>query len=134
MLADKSVRYQVIVDVGSDPDSGKRRQVRRRYVKEEDAKSALTEIAGKVARDEFVPRKSFSFDELCDDWLASLHGLRATTIAGYRYDLAPMRETHGSLPVQRLTRRHVDDAVAALSAGGTKTARAVSASLGWRGR
>ena len=122
-LAGKTIRYQLTVDVGSDPDTGKRRQVRRRFEKEEDAKSALIEIAGRVARDEFVPRKAFSVDNLCSDWLASLHGLRATTIAGYEYDLAPLRETHGTLPVQRLTRRHVDDLVTALRVGGTKTAK-----------
>jgi hypothetical protein len=82
-LADKTIRYELTVDVGSDPDTGKRRQVRRRFVKEEDAKSALTEISGKVARDEYVPRKAFSVEELCADWLASLHGLRATSIASY---------------------------------------------------
>ena len=122
-LADKSIRYQLIVDVGVDPDTGKRRQVRRRFKSEEGAKSALTDISGRVARDEFVPRRAFSVDELCTDWLASLHGLRATTIASYGYDLAPLRETHGALPVQRLTRRHVDDLVADLRVGGTKTAK-----------
>jgi hypothetical protein len=122
-LADKSIRYQLTVDVGTDPDTGKRRQVRRRFQKKDDAKSALTEISGKVARDEFVPGRAFSVDDLCADWLASLHGLRATTIAGYEYDLAPLRETHGVLPVQRLTRRHIDDLVTGLSAGGSKTAK-----------
>src|SRR4051794_23407897 len=111
MLVDKSIRYQLIADAGADPDAGKRRQVRRRFERLEDAKNALTEISGKVARDEFVPRRAFTVEDLCADWLASLHGLRATTIAGYEYDLAPLREIHGALPVQRLTRRHIDDLV-----------------------
>ena len=89
----------------------------------EQADDGLTEISAKVARDEFVPRRAFSVDELCADWLASLLGLRATTIAGYEYDLAPLRETHGALSVQRLTRRHIDDLVTDLSVGGTKTAK-----------
>jgi integrase len=122
-LADGSIRYQLIVDVGADPDTGKQRQVRRRFEKAEDAKRALTETSGKVARGEFVPRKAFSVDELCADWLASLHGLRATTIAGYEYDLASLWEAHATMPVQRLTRRHIDDLVTELSNGGTKTAK-----------
>jgi len=44
-------------------------------------------------------------------------------VAGYKYDLAPLREIHGALPVQRLTRRHIDDLVTDLSAGGTTTAK-----------
>lgn len=133
-LADGSIRYQLIVDVGADPDTGERRQVRRRFEKAEAAKRALTETSGKVARGEFVPRKAFSVDELCADWLASLHGLRATTIAGYEYDLAPLREAHGTMPVQRLTRRHIDDLVTELSNGGTKQRREASESRGWRDR
>jgi hypothetical protein len=107
-LADKSIRYQLTVDVGADPESGKRRQVRRRFAKEEDAKSALTEISGEVARDEFVPRRAFSVEELCADWLASLHGLRAppspatnTTLLRCERPTAPCR--FSDLPVGTLT-------------------------------
>lgn len=40
-----------------------------------------------------------------------------------QYDLGPLRERHGSLPVQRLTKGHLDALVADLMAGGTKTAK-----------
>ena len=39
------------------------------------------------------------------------------------YDLAPLRQRHGLLPVQQLTKRHIDELVADLVTGGTKTAK-----------
>jgi integrase len=37
--------------------------------------------------------------------------------------LAPLRERHGQLPVQQLTKHHIDELVANLVAGGTETAK-----------
>jgi integrase len=77
----------------------------------------------RAATDQFVPRKAVTVEQLCADWLASLHNARATTIAGYTFVLAPLRERHGSLPAQKLTRPDLDDLLAALRAGGTTTAK-----------
>ncbi len=45
------VRYQVTVDAGIDPDTGKRRQVRRRYATEKQARDALAEITQQASTD-----------------------------------------------------------------------------------
>ncbi len=60
-------------------------------------------------------------DEVCQDWIDSLHWARRTTLAGYEYNLAPLREQYKTLPVQKLTRKHLDDLVATLKNGGTVT-------------
>jgi integrase len=62
-------------------------------------------------------------EELCNDWLASLHNARATTINAYRFSLAPLRERHGDLAVQKLTRPNLDRLLIELRDGGTKTAK-----------
>ncbi len=62
-------------------------------------------------------------EELCADWLASLHNARATTVNGYAYCLAPLREQHGHLAAQKLTRPDLDKLLIALRDGGTKTAK-----------
>lgn len=117
------VRYQFTLDAGHNPTTGKRQQVRRRYATEKQARDALAEIGQQAATDQFVPRKAVTVEELCADWLASLHNARATTINGYTYVLAPLRERHGSMPAQKLTRRDLDDLLAALRTGGTTTAK-----------
>jgi len=117
------VRYQLTVDAGVNPLTGKRQQVRRRYVTEKQARDALSEIGQQAATDMFVPRKAVTVDELCADWLASLHNARATTLNDYRYAVAPLRERHGDMPVQKLTRPHLDRLLTDLRDGGTVTAK-----------
>ena len=54
--------------------------MRRRYGTEKLAREALAEIAQQASIDAFVPRKAVTVEELCKDWLASLHNAGATTI------------------------------------------------------
>jgi integrase len=115
-------RYQLTVDAGTDPQTGKRRQVRRRYTTQKQARDALSEISQAAATDTFVARKAVTVEELCTDWLSSLHNARATTRMHYGYVLAPLRERHGDLPAQRLTRPDLDRLLADLRDGGTVTA------------
>ncbi|MFI2232660.1 site-specific integrase [Nocardia testacea] len=117
------VRYEVVADAGRDPETGKRHQIRRRFRTEKEARAALAKFLDEAASGRFVPRKDVTVDEVCGDFLTSLHWGRRTTLAGYEYNLAPVREQFGSLPVQKLTRKHLDDLVAALKSGGTKTAK-----------
>lgn len=117
------VRYQLTVDAGTDPITGKRHQVRRRYSTEKLAREALAEIAQQAATDAFVPRRAVTVEQLCADWLASLHNARATTINAYRYSLAPLRERHGGIPAQQLTRPDLDRLLIDLRDGGTTTAK-----------
>jgi integrase len=117
------VRYQVTVDAGIDPKTSKRRQVRRRYATEKEARERLAEIVTQAATECFVPRKALTVEQLCKDWLTSLHDARATTLNGKVQDLAPLRERHGDLPVQKLTRPMLDGLLMDLRAGGTLTAK-----------
>ena len=73
------VRYQLTVDAGLNPQTGRRQQVRRRYVTEKQARDALAEVTQQAATHAFVPRKAVTVEALCADWLASLHNARATT-------------------------------------------------------
>jgi integrase len=117
------VRYQVTVDTGIDAQTGRRQQARRRYTTQKQARHALAEISQQVSTGAFVPRKAVTVAELCEDWLASLHNARQTTINGYAYSLAPLREQHGHLAAQKLTRLDLDKLLIALRDGGTKTAK-----------
>lgn len=117
------VRYQVTVDAGINSETGRRQQVRRRYANLSEARKALTEIAGQAARGEFVSRRAITVDQVCTDYIKGRHNLRVTSLAKLEYDLAPLRERHGDLPVQRLTKAHIDALVCDLVAGGTVTAK-----------
>jgi integrase len=117
------VRYQLTVDSGIDPLTGKRRQVRRRYATEKLARDGLSEVTAAAATGTFVARKAVTVEQLAEDWLASLHNARATTLNAYTYSLAPLRERYGDHPVQKLTRPDLDKLLVDLRTGGTNTAK-----------
>jgi integrase len=109
------VRYQLTVDTGIV--DGKRKQLRRRYRTEKEARVALAEIQGQVASGAYVQPSTLTVEQACADWLRSRHKIRPTTAAGYEYVLQPVQSELGALPVQDLTRRHIDDLLVKLRSG-----------------
>ena len=51
-------RYEVLTDAGKDPVTGKRRQVRRRFKSEKEARQALSEVRTQASKGTFVARKT----------------------------------------------------------------------------
>ena len=117
------LRYQLTVDAGINPETGARQQIRRRYTTEAQARRALSEIGDQAATGRFVPRREITVGEVITGYLAGRHRLRASSREKLAYDLAPLRERHGDMPVQRLTKADIDALVSDLVAGGTKTAK-----------
>jgi integrase len=109
------VRYQLTVDTGVV--DGKRKQLRRRYRTEKEARAALAEILGQVNAGSYVQPTDLTLEQACADWLRSRHKIRPTTAAGYEYVLQPVRSELGELAVQDLTRRHLDELIGKLRAG-----------------
>ena len=110
------VRYQLTVDAGKSAD-GKRRQVRRRYASEREARAALATITGGAVDGTFVARSVLTVEKACKYWLAGMHDIEATTRAAYTHALQPLRGRHGDMPVQHLTKAHLDQLVTDLVAG-----------------
>ncbi|WP_235870749.1 site-specific integrase [Rhodococcus xishaensis] len=119
-------RYEITLDAGTDPGTGKRRQTRKRYKTLEDAKNAYSKISSEVGAGTYVARSTVTVEQVCSNYIAGRHNLRATSLSKLAYDLAPLRERHGELPVQSLTRRHIDDLVRDLCVGGTVTEKGKS--------
>ena len=114
-------RVELVTDAGIDPRTGRRRQTRRRFRTVDAALEAYREIATDAKRGTYVARSSVTVRELCESWLQSRHGLRASTVAGYRGALKPALDSFGSLPVRLLDKRHVVELVSTLQqAGGTR--------------
>jgi integrase len=119
--AKPAIRYQLTVDTGYV--NGKRKQLRRRYPTEQQARKALAEVQGKVASGTYVQPTKLTVEQACAEWLASRHRIKPTTAAGYEYVLQPIRSELGDLPVQKLTRRHIDAVIAKLREGGLEKSR-----------
>jgi integrase len=110
------VRYQLTVDTGIV--DGRRKQFRRRYATEREAREALAEVRGQLAQGSYVQPSQLTVRQACDDWLAAKHGLKPSTVHGHRTSLTPVIVHLGDIAVQDLSKRHIDDLVAALRAGG----------------
>lgn len=117
------VRYRVKVDVGANPETGKRQQAKRHCRTEAEARKLLAELQNKAATGTYVSPSRITVDQVCANYIAGRHNLRASSLAKLEYDLAPLRERHGKLAVQKLTKAHIDKLVADLVAGGTTTAK-----------
>jgi hypothetical protein len=110
------IRYQLTVDVGIV--DGQRKQLRKRYGTEKEARAALDAVRGDVAKGTYVHPSRVTLAEACEDWLAAKHGLKPSTLHGHRVNLAAALAELGDIEVQKLNKRHIDDLVTALRAGG----------------
>ncbi|RWA19286.1 site-specific integrase [Mycolicibacterium brumae] len=71
----------------------------------------------------YASPSKLTVEQVCEDYISGRHNLRATSLSKLEYDLAPLRERHGEMAVQRLTKAQLDQLVADLVAGGTVTAK-----------
>jgi len=110
------VRYQLTVDVGVV--DGKRKQLRKRYATEKEARAGLDAVRGDVAKGTYVHPTKVTLREASENWMAAKHGLKPSTLHGHRVNLAAALTALGDIEVQKLTKRHIDDLVTTLRAGG----------------
>lgn len=116
-------RYRVKVDVGAHPETGKRQQAKRHCVTEKEARKLLAELQHKASTGTYVSPSKITIEQVCVNYIAGRHNLRESSLAKLKYDLAPLRERHGKLAVQKLTKAQVDKLVTDLTSGGTLTAK-----------
>ncbi len=115
-LQSGAIRYQVTAEAGTDPVTGKRRQTRKRYRTEKEARDALGNVASAVSQGAYVARSTTTVEQACKEWLDGKR-IAKSTKAAYTHALQPLRDRHGSLPVQQLSKAHLDDLVSDLQDG-----------------
>lgn len=103
---DSGVRYEVVVDLGADPVTGRRRQRTKSFKTKREAQAALTAWLAEVDKGTVVDRSTQTVAEMMQYWLDT-HArsrLRAKTVFDYEHTIARhIIPTLGSLPVQKLT-------------------------------
>jgi integrase len=109
-------RVELVLDIGIDPATGRRRQTRRRYATAEEALEAYTAIRTEVREGRYVARTGLTVTEVCSDWLAGRR-LRAGTLANYRNSLKPLIAAYGAVPIQSLTKKQLNDLITQLQSG-----------------
>ena len=105
------------VDVGRDPGSGKRRQLRRRFATESAARAELASVLSGVKAGIYVHASKLTVDHVCEAWLASKHSLKNSTLAWQASKLAALRDKLGHIEVQKLSKADLDTLVGRLRRG-----------------
>src|SRR6202012_1549695 len=83
------VRYQLTLDAGLKPETGKRQQIRRRYATEREARDPLAAVTDAAREGTFVRRRAIPVREVCENYIRGRHKLRASSKAKLEYDLGP---------------------------------------------
>lgn len=124
------VRWRFIVDIGTDPATGKRRQVTKTYDGKRVAEKELARILTEVDRGTFAGPTKITLGEYLDEWLRSaVRGKAENTASAYRHGLSPARERLGAKPLQKLTTRDVEDLVDYMLTSGRKRGGVVGTPL-----
>lgn len=75
------VRYRFVVDAGTDPETGKRKQLRRTFNTLREAKTEYARITSKRNEGTFVPPNKITVNEWLDQWLEmKAEDLEPTTV------------------------------------------------------
>lgn len=126
-LRKRGSSWCVVVDVGRDPETGKRRQSwKSGFRTRRDAERGLIELLGRLEGGSFVePTRQTVGDFLCE-WLAAIEvrGLRPNTLSTYRM----LVEKHliprvGSVPLQKLSASHLNSAYGDMLASGRRNVK-----------
>lgn len=108
-LKDGTTRYRFVIDIGRDPETGKRKQVTHTFDTKREAKSEYARIKHECDRGTYVRPHKLTVNDFLDEWLASAtRDVEKATAANYRDALLPVRERLGVRPLQSLTERDVE--------------------------
>ena len=119
------VRYVATADAPRGPD-GKRRQIQRRFPRRKDAVSWLATMRAGTAEEiqEPEPEKPVvTFAVVAAGWLAGKAGVRPVTLVNYEAAARIWSEEFGDLPVEEITRAHVEELVSRYAEDGRSKAR-----------
>lgn len=108
-LKNGSKRYRFVVDVGRDPETGKRRQETHTFTQLKEAKAELSRVGHQVSTRTYVRPSKITVNEVCDNYLKSAaNGAEAATESSYRHALKPARERLGDRQAQSITRQDIE--------------------------
>ncbi|MEU8482260.1 tyrosine-type recombinase/integrase [Streptomyces sp. NPDC048641] len=104
------VRYGFVVDAGIDPETGKRKQLRRTFNTLKEAKAEYANITNRRHEGSLVSPNKLTVNEWLDRWLEmKAEDLEETTIYNYRVTLDRLRGRLGNIRLQDLTEEHVEE-------------------------
>lgn len=109
--------YQVVVDLGKDAATGKRKREYHSFPSLSEAKRFQAHCQGQLYANGYVAKNNITVEEVAEEWFALVQsGLKPTTARGYKVNI----KNHivpciGSVPVQTLKGSTIKDMISSLS-------------------
>src|ERR1044072_6809640 len=108
-LKNGAVRYRFVIDIGHDPETGKRKQQTCTFDKKKEAEREYTRIKHECDMGTYVRPSKMTVGAFLDEWLASgTRDVEKATAANYRDALLPVRERLAARPLQKLSEVDVE--------------------------
>jgi integrase len=105
---DGTVRYRLVVDIGTTPE-GKRKQLTRTFKTKKEALAELSRIRHELKIGAFVAPNTMTLNELLDIWLKSAtRDVEEGTASNYVSAMVPVRTHSGDKELQGLTEEDIE--------------------------
>lgn len=112
----KGVAYQVVVDLGKDAITGKRKREYHSFPTLSEAKRFQAHCQGQLYANGYVAKSDITVKAVAEEWFASVkNNLKPTTARGYKVNIYNHILPHiGSVPVQALKSSTIKDMISSL--------------------
>jgi integrase len=132
-LKDGSVRYRFVVDIGRDPETGKRQQKTYTFDLKREAIAERAKILSETAQGTYVRPSKQTLNEHLDEWLPPvIRDLAENTKRNYADALRPARERLGHKQLQAITKGDIEQLVTWMLTSGRRRGGKVGSGLSGR--
>ena len=132
-LKDGRVRYRFVVDVGRDPETGRRTQLTRTFDTLREARAERSRMISESSQGTFVRPRKLTVEQYLDQYLeGATRNVRPSTRRSYADALAPARTRLGARKLQDLTKADVEALVTWMATSGRKRGGKAGTGLGAR--
>ena len=127
------VRYRFVVDIGDDPETGKRQQKTYTFDGKREAEVEYDKIRHQMNEGTYIRPAKITVSEYLGGWLeGATRDLRESSRRSYRDALRPAHERLGSMPIQKVTKADVERMVTWMETSGRRRGGKPGTGLGPR--
>lgn len=118
---DGTTKYRFVVDIGRDPETGKRKQITKTFDTKREAKAEYSRIRHQTGEGTYVRPLKLTLDEYLNGWLeGATRDRRASTKRSYTDAMLPARERLGKRLIQQITKADIEALVTWITTSGRR--------------
>jgi integrase len=120
-LKNGTVRYRFVVDIGLDPETGKRQQKTFTFDAKREARAEYDKIRHQTGEGTYIRPAKITVSQYLDTWMeGATRGLRDSSKRSYSDALRPARERLGAIPMQKVTKVDIERMVSWMETSGRR--------------